>query len=168
MRSVLLDTVGFTTTSNCSMLPVGNTKTRVCPYPWVIWAGRKAHRVNHRTRLAVLGLLVGALAFGAGCTGILSEDDVTRDVIVVNQDSTNHAVVVEISDDSGLVYSDERTLDAESDLKMVQFNQTGEYEVAVTVDGDTTTTTRHTFESKDRPIQAINIGIDNQGTVTVE
>lgn len=123
--------------------------------------------MNHRTRLAVLGLLVGALVFSAGCTGILGEDDVTRDVIVVNQDNTSHAVIVEISDDSGLVYSDGRTLDAESDLKMAQFNRTGEYEVAVTVDGDTTTR-RHTFKSKDRPIQAINIGIDNEGTVTVE
>lgn len=123
--------------------------------------------MDHRIQTIVLSLLVGMLVLSAGCSEMLGEDDVTRDVIVVNQDSTDHAVVVEISDDSGIVYSDGRTLDAESDLKMAQFNRTGEYEVAVTVDGDTTTT-HHTFESKDRPIQAINIGIDNQGTVTVE
>lgn len=123
--------------------------------------------MNHGTRLVVLGLLVGALAFGAGCTGTLGEDDVTRNVIVVNQDSTSHAVVVEISDESGLVYSDGRIVDEESDQKMAQFNRTGEYEVVVSVDGDRMTT-RHTFESEDRPIQAVNVGIDNQGTVTVE
>lgn len=122
--------------------------------------------MEQRIRTVVLSLLVGVLVIGAGCSGILGEDDVTRDIIVVNQDNTDHAVVVEISDDSGVVYSDGRTLDAESDLKMAQFNQTGEYEVTVTVDGNTTTT-RHTFESKDRPIQTVNIGIDNQGTVTV-
>lgn len=120
-----------------------------------------------RVQNIVLSLLVGVLVLSAGCSGMLGNDDVTRDIIVVNQDSTDHAVVVEISDKSGIVYSDGRTLDAESDLKMAQFNRTGEYEVAVTVDGDTTSI-RHTFESKDRPIQAINIGIDNQGTVTVE
>jgi hypothetical protein len=122
--------------------------------------------VNYGIRTVGLSLLVGVLIVGTGCVGTLGEDDVTRDIIVVNQDRTSHAVVVEISDDSGVVYSDGRTLDAESDLKMAQFNRTGEYEVAVTVDGNTTVT-RHTFESKDRPIQAVNIGIDNQGTVTV-
>lgn len=123
--------------------------------------------MDQRIRTVVLSLLVGLLIIGAGCSGMLGEDDVTRDVIVVNQDSTAHAIVVEISDQSGVVYSDGRILDAESDLKLAQFNRTGEYEVAVTVDGNTTTT-QHTFQSKDRPIQAVNIGIDNQGTVTVE
>lgn len=83
---------------------------------------------------------------------------------LVNQDNTDHAVVVEISDETGLVYSDGRTIDAESDLDLAQFNRTGEYDVAVTVDGESTTVT-HTFESGDR---MVNIGIDNQGAVTIE
>lgn len=74
--------------------------------------------MDHRIRTVVLSLLVGVLVLGAGCSGILGEDDVTRDVLVVNQDSTDHAVIVEISDDSGVVYSDGRTIDGESDLKM--------------------------------------------------
>lgn len=111
-------------------------------------------------------LLIGMLVLGAGCSGLLTDEPVNRDVLVVNQDNTNHAVIVEIADESGVVYSDGRVIDAETDHRMAQFNQTGEYEVRVTVDG-TTTITRHTFESTGKSQQTVNIGIDNQGTVTV-
>lgn len=144
-------------------------KTRVCLYTWFILTGQKPARVNYSTRLGVLSLLIDTLPFAAGCLRILGEDDSPRGVnrIVVNQETTYHPVVVETRDDSGVVYSDGQTHDAESDLTMTQFNQTGEYEVGVTVDRNTTTI-RHTFRSKDRLIPVINIGIDTQGTMTVE
>ncbi|UWG47549.1 hypothetical protein HSRCO_1265 [Halanaeroarchaeum sp. HSR-CO] len=58
-------------------------------------------------------------------------------------------------------------MEAESDLNLEQFNQTGEFDVKVTVDGNSTTIT-HTFQSSDDPIHVTNIGIDNDGTVTIE
>ena len=122
--------------------------------------------MRHNTRKILLGLLVGALVFGAGCSGVLSDDGGSHDLMLINQDATDHAVVVEISDETGLVYSDGRTIDAESDLDLDRFNGTGEYEVKVTVDGNSTTVTR-TFESNDDPTRITNIGIDNQGAVTV-
>lgn len=123
--------------------------------------------VQNKTRYVVLSLFVSLLLFSAGCIGASVNDDSTRNILLVNQDDTSHAVVVEISDDSGVVYSDGRTVDAESDLNMAQFNRTGEYEVKVTVDGDSTTI-HHTFQFDDRPIQITNIGIDNEAAVTVE
>lgn len=120
--------------------------------------------MHHTTRNVLLGLLVGSLVLGAGCSGALNEDAQTHDLKLVNQDNTDHAVVVEISDETGLVYSDGRTIDGESELDLTQFDRTGEYDVAVTVDGESTTVT-HTFENGDR---IINIGIDNRGAVTVE
>jgi hypothetical protein len=123
--------------------------------------------MQDKTHYVVLGLLVGLLIFSAGCTGILSDDDSTRDILLVNQDETDHAVVVEIFDDSRLVYSDGRTIDAESDLDMAQFNRTGEYKVRVSVNGDSTTI-RHTFEFEDHPVHITNIGINNEGDVTIE
>lgn len=85
----------------------------------------------------------------------------------MNQDDTDHAVVVEISDKTGLAYSDGRTIEAESDLSLKRFEDSGEYEVRVTVDGNPFETT-HTFEPNDDSIQVTNIGIDNEGLVTVE
>lgn len=129
--------------------------------------GQRRRYVHRTTRNVLLGLLVGSLVLGAGCSGVLSEDAPTREMKLVNQDDTTHAVVVEISDESGLIYSDGRTVDAESDLNLAQFNRTGEYELKVTVDGTSTTVT-HTFESDGGPIHVTNIGIDEQGAVTVE
>lgn len=128
---------------------------------------RRTRDVQHTTRTVVAGLLIGALVFSAGCSGALSGDEVSHGLKLVNQDQTNHAVVVEISDETGVVYSDSRTIDAESDLDLARFNGTGEYEVRVTVDGDSTALT-HTFETDGGPIRVTNIGIDNQGAVTVE
>jgi hypothetical protein len=120
-----------------------------------------------KTRKIVLGLLVGSLVIGAGCAGILPDDDVDRELLLVNQDNTDHAVVVEIHDGSKLVYSDGRTIDAETDTNLAQFNQTGEYDVTVAVDGESTTVS-HTFESATDSVEVANIGIDNDGQITVE
>jgi hypothetical protein len=107
------------------------------------------------------------LVFTAGCSGILDDNDTTRELKLVNQDNADHAVVVEISDKTGLVYSDGRTIGAESDFNLKQFNQTGEFDVKVTVDGDSTTET-HTFQPTDHPVHTTTIGIANDGTVTIE
>lgn len=114
-----------------------------------------------------MSVLLGVLVLTAGCSGIVDDTETTRELKLVNQDQTGHAVVVEIADETGLVYSDGRTLDAESDLNLAQFNQTGEFAVTVTVDGTSTTMT-HTFQSSDDPIHVTNIGIADDGTVTIE
>jgi hypothetical protein len=111
--------------------------------------------------------LLGFLVLTAGCSGILGETDTTRELNLVNQDNTDHAVVVEISDETGLVYSDGRTIEAESNFKLAKFTQTGEFDVKVTVDGSSTTLT-HTFQSTDDQIHTTTIGIANDGTVTIE
>lgn len=95
--------------------------------------------MQSKTRHVGLNLLVGLLLSSASRTGVLCEDDSTRDILLVNQDSTDHAIAVEIPDDSGVVYSDGRTIDSGSDLYLTQFTQAGEYGVTVTVDGDSTT-----------------------------
>lgn len=123
--------------------------------------------MQHTTRTVLAALLIGGLVLGAGCSAALNDNEVSHELKLVNQDQTDHAVVVEISDETGLVYSDGRTIDAESDLDLARFNGTGEYEVKVTVDGDSTTVT-HTFEADGGPIRVTNVGIDNQGAVTVE
>lgn len=123
--------------------------------------------MDNKTHYVALSLLFGLLIFSAGCSGIIGGDESTREILLVNQDSTDHAVVVEIFDNSELIYSDGRTIGAESDLKMAKFNRIGEYEVRVSVDGNSTTR-RHTFEFDDPPIHITNIGIDNDGAVTVE
>ena len=117
-------------------------------------------------RKIVLSLLVGSLVIGAGCAGIPS-DDVDRELLLVNQDNTDHAIVVEIHDGSELVYSDGRTIEAETDTKLARFDQTGEYDVTVAVDGESTTVS-HTFESASDSVEVVNVGIDNDGQVTVE
>ncbi|WP_071932957.1 hypothetical protein [Halodesulfurarchaeum formicicum] len=119
-----------------------------------------------RYRYVVLSVFVGLLVVTAGCSGPLSDTDTSRELKLVNQDNTDHAVVVEISDETGLVYSDGRTIEAETDLNLAEFNQTGEFDVKVTVDGNSTTIT-HTFESTDDAIHVTNIGISNDGTVRV-
>lgn len=123
--------------------------------------------MRNLTRKLVIGLLVSLLVVSAGCAGIFADENTARDLKVVNQDETEHAIVVEISEKGSLVYSDGRTIDAESQLDLARFNQTGEYEMTITVDGNSTTM-HHTFESDSDPIVVTNIGIDNQGQVTVE
>ena len=123
--------------------------------------------MRHRYRYVVLSVLLGLLVVTAGCSGILNDNDTSRELKLVNQDNMDHAVIVEISDETGLVYSDGRTIEAESDLNLAQFNQTGEFDVKVTVDGNSTSMA-HTFQSSDDPIHVTNIGIDNDGTVTIE
>ena len=71
----------------------------------------------------------------------------------------------ELADDPDPVYPAGRTVDAESDVELAPFEEAGEYEVTITVDGESTTLT-HTFENEDG-YTATTIGIDDDGAVTV-
>lgn len=115
------------------------------------------------TRKIALSLLVGVLVVTAGCSAFQNSSSPTDTMQLVNQDDTSHAVVVEITSGEELVYSAGRTLDAESDTLLDAFGENGEYQVAVTVDGNTTVKT-YTFPSDD---SATTIGIDNDGQVTI-
>ncbi|MDQ2056330.1 hypothetical protein [Halobellus sp. H-GB7] len=115
------------------------------------------------TRKLALSLLVGALVLTAGCSAFQNSSSPTDRMQLVNQDETSHGVVVEITSGEELVYSAGRTLDAESDTQLDAFTENGEYQVAVTVDGNTTVKT-YTFPSDD---SATTIGIDNDGQVTI-
>lgn len=116
-----------------------------------------------RTHKIALGLLVGMLAVTAGCSGLQGDDETSTGLHIANQDNTNHAVLVEISQNGRVVYSGGRTIDAESDAELASFNRTGEYNVTISVDGESTETV-YTFQKDDR---ATTIGIDNDGTATI-
>ena len=119
------------------------------------------------TRNAVATLLVGLLLLTAGCSGIQGGDAPGNELLVVNQDDVDHAVVVEIAQLSGSpdpAYATGRTLAAESQASLEPFEETGEYHVTVTVDGESTELT-HIFESGDG---VVNVDIDNEGSVSIE
>lgn len=117
------------------------------------------------TRRLALSLLVGILVITAGCSAIQNDSESSTNLLVVNQDETDHAVVVEILQDGREVYATGRTVEAESDVELEPFNHTGEYDVKVTVDGESTVVP-YTFTETDSPATT-SIGIDNDGTVTV-
>jgi hypothetical protein len=123
--------------------------------------------VRPSTRKIALSLFVCVVVLTAGCSGIQGTESSSTTLNVANQDDVDHAVVVEIgdlADDPNPDYTAGRTLNGESDVELEPFEGTGEYEVAVTVDGETTVLT-HTFAPDD---DAVTIGIDNQGNVTIE
>lgn len=62
-----------------------------------------------------------------------------------------------------MVYSAGRTIDGESNAKLKRFNQTGEYQVKLTVDGSSTVET-YEFPSDE---SATTIGINNNGNATI-
>lgn len=122
--------------------------------------------VHLPTRRAAVSLLVGVLLLTAGCSALQDETQPSSDVLLVNNDETDHAVVVEIaqlSDSPDPAYATGRTLDTDSQVNLEPFTETGEYAVTVTVDGTTTELT-HTF---DRDNSVVNIGIDNEGEVSI-
>lgn len=123
--------------------------------------------VDSHTQQLVLTLSFGVLVLLAGCSGFLGTEQSSTSLLVVNQDESAHAVVVEIgqiSDDPNPDYTAGRTLDGNEDVELVSFGETGEYRIDVTVDGETTEVP-YTFETGKSPI---TIGIGNDGTVTVE
>lgn len=119
--------------------------------------------VSPPTRKIALSLFVGLLAVSAGCSALQDSKNTSDNLVLVNQDNANHAVVIEISQGEELIYSTGRTLEAESDTHLESFTQNGEFQVAVTVDGKTTVKT-YTFPSDD---SATTIGVNNDGNVTI-
>lgn len=118
-------------------------------------------------RSATASILLCVMLLTAGCGAILGDAGTATSIHVVNQDNVEHAVVVEIAalaDDPTPAYAAGRTLDAESDVELDPFEETGEYELTVTVDGDSTV---HTHEFTGETPASLSIDIDNAGTVTV-
>lgn len=113
--------------------------------------------------MIAVSFVVGFLALSAGCGAFQDSSSPTDELVLVNQDNIDHAIVVEITDGEDLVYSAGRTLEPETDTRLAEFSQDGEYQIAVTVDGDTTVSSI-SFPSDD---SATTIGIDNAGNVTV-
>ncbi len=123
--------------------------------------------MHPRTRKITRALFVCVLVLSAGCSALPGSGESSTSLSVVNQDGTDHAVVVEIgqiSDQPEPAYTAGRTLDANEDTELASFDRTGEYRIDVSVDGQTTEIP-YTFESGKSPV---TIGIDNNGTVTVE
>lgn len=132
-------------------------------YQKTYWAAGATVRVASSARTAALTVFVTLLVAFAGCSAVQPSEETTANLLVANQDSADHAVVVEIMDGTREVYSAGRTIDGESDAELAAFDRAGEYEVKVTVDGNSTILT-HTFETGQT---TTTIGIDNQGTVTI-
>lgn len=112
-------------------------------------------------------LLVSVLVVLAGCSAVPGIGGESTDLMLVNQDDVDHAVVVEIGqlgDDPDPAYTAGRLMEAESDESLAAFERTGEYVVSVSVDGETSEQT-YTFESGTSPV---TIGIDNDGVVVLE
>lgn len=119
--------------------------------------------VAPQTRKIALLLAVVGFILLAGCSAFTTTDDVSTELLIANQDNTDRVVLIEISEGEDVVYSAGRTVDAETNADLEPFNQTGEYQVTLSVDGDSTTTT-YEFTADDA---VTTIGIDNEGTATI-
>ena len=117
--------------------------------------------MTSRTRQVVLVALVGLLVAGAGCSALSGET--TTNLLLVNNDDAQHDITVEIAQDGETEYSTEKTLPAESQADLSTFEGSGEYTVAVTVDGNTTERT-YEFSSGD---ETVSIGVQNDASVIV-
>jgi hypothetical protein len=116
--------------------------------------------MHSRRRLVVLAF-VGALVATAGCTGFLSS--ATTDVVLVNNDEASHEVTVAVLNDGAVVYSEGVTADANSNSELETFEGSGEYTVAVTVDGETTEQVHEFTEGED----TLSIGVQNDQNVVI-
>ena len=119
--------------------------------------------VAPQNRKIALLLVVAGFILLAGCSAFTTTDDASTELLIANQDNTDRVVLIEISEGEDVVYSAGRTVDAETDADLEPFNQTGEYQVTMSVDGDSTTTT-YEFTADDA---VTTIGIDNEGTATI-
>ena len=117
--------------------------------------------MDSRVRRVTLAVFVGLLVAVAGCSAFGGGS--TTNVLLVNNDGTAHNVTVEITEGGEEIYSAETAVDAETDAELSAFEQTGEYTVTVTVDGNATEKT-YTFEDGD---DTVSIGIANDASVTV-
>ncbi|MGB9965793.1 hypothetical protein [Halobacterium sp. CBA1126] len=119
--------------------------------------------MNSRSKRVVLVAFVGVLVATAGCSALGLGSSATTNLLLVNNDETSHDVTVEVLHDGDSVYSEDATVDAETDEELPAFEGSGEHTVAVTVDGETSEQV-YEFTGDD---DAVSIGIDNDATVTV-
>ncbi|AHG05286.1 hypothetical protein HALDL1_10470 [Halobacterium sp. DL1] len=117
--------------------------------------------MNRRFRQVALAALLAVLVASAGCSAF--GGGATTNLLLVNNDETQHDVTVEIVQDGEAQYTSEKTLPAEAQADLLTFEGSGEYTVAVTVDGTTTEQT-HEFSSDD---DTLSIGVQNDGSVIV-
>ncbi|WP_232702016.1 hypothetical protein [Halobacterium wangiae] len=117
--------------------------------------------MNGRFRRVALGVLLALLVASAGCNAF--DDGPATNLLLVNNDDQRHDVRVEVLQDGETQYTSEKTLPAESQADLSSFEGSGEYTVAVTVDGTTTGRT-HEFGSDD---ETLSIGVQNDGSVIV-
>lgn len=117
--------------------------------------------MNRRLRQVVGVALVGLLVASSGCSAF--NGGTTTNLLLVNNDDTEHDIAVEIVQDGEAQYSAEKSLPAESQADLSTFEGSGEYIVAVTVDGDTTERT-YEFSSDD---DTLSIGVQNDASVIV-
>ena len=108
-------------------------------------------------------LVVAGFILRAGRSSFTTTDEASTELLIANRDNTDHAVLIEISEGEDVVYSAGRTVDAETNADLEPFNQIGEYQVTISVDGDSTTTT-YEFTADDA---VTTIGIDNEGTASI-
>jgi membrane protein implicated in regulation of membrane protease activity len=123
----------------------------------------RRQNVTSSKRIIALSVFVALLVLLAGCSALQGSEDTTANLLLANQDGEAHAVVVEILDGESEVYATGQTVDAESDVDLRTFDQSGEYDVVVTVDGTSTTLT----QNFDTGRSTTTIGIENDGSVTV-
>ena len=119
--------------------------------------------MDSRSKRVVLVALVGILIATAGCSALGFGSSATTDILLVNNDETSHNVTVEVLNDGDSVYSEDVTVNAETDEELPAFEGNGEYTVAVTVDGETTEQV-YDFTNDD---DTVSIGIANDATVSV-
>lgn len=111
-------------------------------------------RIRHVAAVALVGLLVAT----AGCSMLGGGSQ--SNLLLVNDDDTSHDVAVEIVDGDETVYTEETSVDGETDTELSSFDESGEYTLYVTVDGRETQLT-YEFSGDD----TVSIGIDNDGNV---
>ncbi|MXR19329.1 hypothetical protein [Halobacterium bonnevillei] len=114
-----------------------------------------------RRRQVVLAVLVAALVAAAGCSGILGSTE--TELLLVNNDEQSHDVTVEVLDDGDVVYSEQETVDENTNNDFPTFEGSGEYTVAVTVDG---ATTESVHEFSEDP-ETLSIGVQNDASVII-
>ena len=119
--------------------------------------------MDSRSKRVLLVAVVGALVATAGCGALGFGSSATTTLPVVNDDETSHDVTVEVLNDGAAVYSENATVDAETDAELPAFEGSGTYTVAVTVDGETTEQS-YEFTGDD---DTVSVGVGNDATVTV-
>ena len=106
-------------------------------------------------RQFTLCLLVGVLSVSAGCNAITGTGDElsSTEITIRNQDDTDHTVLIEIGR-RPIAYSAGRTMENNSTAVLEPFNESGDYDIRMTVDNTTIATTS-------------SFGLENNMTISI-